>query len=53
MQRLLLIGLGLAALVRLVDLQRRLEAARSRGDMYRDIALRLDRQLSEHRQQGG
>ena len=28
-------------------LQRRLHAARMRGDMYRDIAVRLDRQLLE------
>lgn len=36
-----------AAVVRMVDLQRKLEAARSRGDMYRDISSRLDRQLAE------
>lgn len=28
-------------------LQRRLRAAQMRGDMYRDIAVRLDRQLLE------
>lgn len=28
-------------------LQRRLEAARKRGDMYRDAAARLDRRLHE------
>lgn len=33
--------------VRLVDMQRKLDAARSRGDMYRDISSRLDRQLAE------
>lgn len=34
---------GLAAWI--VSLQRRLQAARMRGDMYRDIAARLDRRV--------
>ncbi|GAA5526573.1 hypothetical protein [Herpetosiphon gulosus] len=47
MARWLLIVVGLAALVRVIDLQRKLDAARSRGDMYRDISARLDRQLAD------
>jgi len=31
----------------IVSLQRRLEAARMRGDMYRDISARLDRKVVE------
>ncbi|HYF61304.1 MAG TPA: hypothetical protein VD886_00730 [Herpetosiphonaceae bacterium] len=38
---------AIVAAVRLIDLQRKLDAARSRGDMYRDISSRLDRQLAE------
>jgi hypothetical protein len=37
--------IGMAAWV--VILQRRLLAARMRGDMYRDIAARLDRRVVE------
>lgn len=40
-----------AAAVRLIDLQRKLDASRSRGDMYRDISSRLDRQLAEIQKQ--
>ena len=36
----------------IVALQRRLRAAQMRGDMYRDIAARLDRQLVELAAQG-
>lgn len=36
---------GLAAWI--VALQQRLNAAQMRGDMYRDIAARLDRQIVE------
>ncbi len=43
--------IALAAAVRLIDLQRKLEAARSRGDMYRDISSRLDRQLADLQKQ--
>jgi len=39
------VGAGLAAWI--VSLQRRLQAARMRGDMYRDISARLDRQVVE------
>jgi len=31
----------------IVSLQRRLQAARMRGDMYRDISARLDRRVVE------
>jgi len=31
----------------IVSLQRRLQAARMRGDMYRDISARLDRKVVE------
>lgn len=50
MHRLVWMSLALVALARLIALQRMLEAARNRGDMYRDIALRLDRQLRELKQ---
>ncbi len=36
---------GLAAWI--VSLQRRLQAAQMRGDMYRDIAARLDQRVVE------
>ncbi len=49
--RWLLALIGIAAAVRMVDLQRKLEAARSRGDMYRDISSRLDRQLADAQKQ--
>ncbi|MBK9943087.1 MAG: hypothetical protein IPP13_15885 [Kouleothrix sp.] len=45
-----LAGIGTAAWI--VVLQRRLQAARMRGDMYRDIAMRLDRQVTELSGQG-
>ncbi|MDP9315282.1 MAG: hypothetical protein M3R24_31210 [Chloroflexota bacterium] len=35
-----------AGLLYIIRLQRELAAARSRGDMYRDIAASLDRQAS-------
>ena len=37
--------IGVAAWI--VMLQRRLQAARMRGDMYRDISTRLDRRVVE------
>lgn len=47
-----MLGLAVvAAIVRVIDLQRKLEAARSRGDMYRDISSRLDRQLADLQKQ--
>lgn len=43
----LIVGIvGSAAVFWIIDLQRRLQAARIRGDMYRDISIRLDRRLS-------
>ncbi|NJK80173.1 MAG: hypothetical protein HC893_08505 [Chloroflexaceae bacterium] len=47
--RLFLISLLLlvGAAIWISDLRRRLQAARMRGDMYRDISARLDRRLSE------
>jgi hypothetical protein len=47
MPRLFWIGLAILVAVRLIDQQRKLDAARSRGDMYRDISSRLDRQLAD------
>ena len=45
--------LGIAgAAMWIVGLRRRLHAAQMRGDMYRDIAARLDRQLVELAAQG-
>lgn len=50
--RTLLFVLSLILLiVWVVVLQRRLEAAQMRGDMYREIAARLDRQLVQNRQE--
>lgn len=37
----------LGAIVWIIDLRRRLAAAQMRGDMYRDISVRLDRQVAE------
>jgi hypothetical protein len=46
-------ALGIAGVVMwIAGLQRRLRAAQMRGDMYRDIAARLDRQLVELAAQG-
>jgi hypothetical protein len=39
------VGIGLVLWI--VHLQRRLRAAEMRGDMYRDIAVRLDRRVVE------
>jgi hypothetical protein len=46
----LVVVIALAAWVAL--LQRRLQAARMRGDMYRDISTRLDRRVVELTQPG-
>ena len=46
----LAVVIALAAWVAL--LQRRLQAARMRGDMYRDISTRLDRRVVELTQPG-
>lgn len=47
MSRSFLGGVLVAAIVYIVYLQRELTAARSRGDMYRDIAASLDRQRAQ------
>ena len=47
MSRSLFGGVLVAAIVYIVYLQRELTAARSRGDMYRDIAASLDRQRAQ------
>lgn len=44
---LVLALLLLGAVVWIMDLRRRLEAAQMRGDMYRDISTRLDRRVAE------
>ena len=44
--------LGAAALW-ILDLRRRLQAERMRGDMYRDISARLDRRLADMAAQQG
>lgn len=44
---LVLVLLLLGAVVWIIDLRRRLEAAQMRGDMYRDISTRLDRRVAE------
>ena len=46
MARIVGIAALTAALLYIIRLQRELAAARSRGDMYRDIAASLDRQSS-------
>ena len=47
MQRLLWILAAVAAAAYAFSLHRALEAANLRGDMYRDIAARLDRRVIE------
>jgi hypothetical protein len=48
MKSTLLLLLALAgAAVWIFDLQRRLQAAQMRGDMYRDISTRLDKRVAE------
>jgi len=41
---------GVAAWI--ISLRQRLQAAEMRGDMYRDIAARLDRQIAELSERG-
>lgn len=52
MRKLLSILASLVAVSWIILLQRRLQTARMRGDMYRDIAVRLDRQVTELNRQG-
>jgi hypothetical protein len=47
MRRLLWIVLFIGMAMWVFSLQRRLQAARMRGDMYRDISARLDRRVVE------
>ena len=47
MRTLFWIGVIIGMAVWIVSLQRRLEAAQMRGDMYRDISTRLDRKVVE------
>lgn len=47
MSRSFVWGVLAAAIVYIVYLQREVIAARSRGDMYRDIAASLDRQRAQ------
>ncbi len=46
MARIVSIAVFTAGLLYIIRLRRELAAARSRGDMYRDIAASLDRQSS-------
>lgn len=43
----LLLVLLIGAVIYVVRLQRQLQAAQMRGDMYRDISARLDRRVAE------
>jgi hypothetical protein len=47
MRMLFWIGAVAGLTVWIIALQRRVQAAQMRGDMYRDIAVRLDRQIVE------
>jgi hypothetical protein len=44
---LILVALLGAVIVYALNVQRRLQAAQMRGDMYRDISARLDRRIAE------
>jgi|GEM_PF-770389 hypoxanthine-guanine phosphoribosyltransferase len=44
---LLLLCVLAGAVLWIFDLQRRLQAAQMRGDMYRDISARLDKRIAE------
>jgi hypothetical protein len=47
MAKLIWLAVFVALSVWIVMLQRRLQAARMRGDMYRDISARLDQRVVE------
>ena len=47
MRKLFWVAVGVALAAWIALLQRRLQAARMRGDMYRDISTRLDRRVVE------
>ena len=52
MRKLIWLSLFVALAAWNAMLQRRLQAARMRGDMYRDISTRLDRRMVELTQPG-
>jgi hypothetical protein len=52
MPKLIWVALFVALAAWIVMLQRRLQAAQMRGDMYRDISARLDRRVVELTQPG-
>ena len=52
MRKLIWLAVFIALAVWIVILQRRLQASRMRGDMYRDISARLDRRVVELTQPG-
>ena len=47
MRKLIWLAIVIALAAWIVLLQRRLQSARMRGDMYRDISARLDRRVVE------
>jgi len=47
MRKLIWFAVFIALAAWIVTLQRRLQSARMRGDMYRDISARLDRRVVE------
>ena len=52
MRKLFWLAIFIALAAWITILQRRLQAARMRGDMYRDISTRLDRRVVELTQLG-
>ena len=52
MHRLLWAAIVGGVVVWIVSLRQRLQAAEMRGDMYRDIAARLDRQIVDLNERG-
>jgi hypothetical protein len=52
MRKLFWLAIIIALAAWIVMLQRRLQAAQMRGDMYRDISTRLDRRVVELTQPG-
>ena len=52
MRRILWAAIVGGVAVWIVSLRQRLQAAEMRGDMYRDIAARLDRQIVELNERG-
>ena len=52
MGKLVWIAVSIALAAWIIVLQRRLQAARMRGDMYRDISARLDQRVVELTQPG-